>query len=74
MGMVSSVALMFGFRRHPAASLLAVALMARAGLFWLMQPASVFLYLSELQILGTLLPLLAWIEWRQRVRGCVDAS
>jgi len=72
--LLCAVALMFGFRRHPAASLLAVALIARAGLFWLMQPASVFLYLSELQILGTLLPLLAWIEWRQRVRGCVDAS
>lgn len=58
-----------GFRRHPATSLLAAALLGRAALFWLMQPASVFLYLGELQVLGTLLPLLAWSEWRQRARN-----
>ena len=66
--LIFAVVVAIGFRRHPVASLVAVALLVRAALFWLMQPASVFLYLGELQILGTLLPLLAWLEWRQRAR------
>lgn len=63
-----ALALLLGFRRFPATSLLAGAVVLRAALFWLAQPASVFLYLAELQILGALLPVLAWIEWRQRSR------
>ena len=61
-----ALVLLFGFRRFPATALLAAALLLRVAVFWLMQPASVFLYLAELQILGTLLPLLAWTEWRLR--------
>ncbi|MBO9332670.1 hypothetical protein GHR37_26345 [Achromobacter xylosoxidans] len=59
-------ALLFGFHRVPTTSLLAAAVLMRTTVFWLLQPASVFMYLAELQILGSLLPLLAWIEWRQR--------
>lgn len=62
-----ALVLLFGFCRFPATSLLAAALLLRVAVFWLMQPASVFLYLAELQILGTLLPLLAWTEWRLRI-------
>lgn len=64
-----ALVLLFGFQRFPATSLLAAAVSLRAAVFWLMQPASVFLYLAELQIVGALLPLLAWIEWRQRGGG-----
>ena len=64
--LLMAVVMAFGFRLFAATSLLAIAVALRAALFWLVQPASVFMYLSELQILGTLLPLLAWIEWRQR--------
>lgn len=39
---LAAIFLLFGFRRHPAASLLAAALLVRAAVFWLMQPASVF--------------------------------
>ncbi|WP_251882131.1 hypothetical protein [Achromobacter sp. Marseille-Q4954] len=59
-------ALLFCFRRVPATSLVAVAVLLRVAVFWLLQPASVFMYLAELQILGSLLPLMAWTEWHQR--------
>lgn len=66
-------ALLLGFRMLPAASLVAAALLARTAVFWLLQPASVFMYLAELQILGSLLPLMAWMEWRQRSLSTSDA-
>lgn len=64
--LLAALILVFGFRLFPVTSLLAFAVVLRAALFWLAQPASIFMYLSELQILGTLLPILGWIEWRQR--------
>lgn len=60
-----AVALRFG--RHPLASAVAVGELARAGVFFFFAPASVFLYLYDMHILGLLLPLLALTE--QSVRG-----
>ena len=67
--LICALVLAFGFRWFPATALLATALLLRAGVFWLLQPASVFLYLAEFQIIGSLLPLLAWSEWHQRKSG-----
>lgn len=61
------IAVAFRFRRHPLASAIAAGEIARAGVFFLFAPASVFLYLYDLHILGLLLPLLALTE--QSVRS-----
>lgn len=59
--------LMMRFRRHPLASAIAIGELARAGIFFLLAPASVFLYLYDLHLLGLLLPMLALCE--QKIRS-----
>ncbi|MDR5854146.1 hypothetical protein P9239_13320 [Caballeronia sp. LZ062] len=53
-------------RRIPATGILALAAVTRAGVFFLLAPATMFAYLSELQLFMILLPLLAIAEWRSR--------
>ena len=50
------------FRRHPLAAVVAVGEVVRAGIFFLLAPAAVFLYLYDLHLLGFLLPMMALTE------------
>jgi hypothetical protein len=56
------IILVCSFRKYPLTATIALGEIARAGIFFLFQPASVFLYLYDLHLLGLLLPLLAFIE------------
>jgi hypothetical protein len=74
---VASTALQFivcivialGFRRHPLAAAVAVGEIARAGVFLLFAPASVFLYIYDMHLLGFLLPMMALAEQAVRTRS-----
>lgn len=55
------------FRRSPLAAVVALGEIVRAGVFFLLAPASVFLYLYDIHLLGFLLPMLALTE--QAVRA-----
>lgn len=57
------------FRRSPLAAVVAVGEIVRAGVFFLLAPASVFLYLYDMHLLGFLLPMLALTEQAVRARG-----
>lgn len=50
------------FRRHPLSAVLALAEVARTMVFFFFAPASVFLYLYDLHLLGFILPMLALAE------------
>lgn len=62
------LAIALRIRRHPCASIIAIGELMRAAVFFLLAPASVFLYLFDLHILGFLLPLLAGTEVAARRR------
>lgn len=51
------------FRRYPPCALIAAGTVARVGVFFLFAPASVFLYLYDLQLIGFCLPFLM-AGWR----------
>lgn len=57
------------FRRSPLAAVVAVGEIVRAGVFFLLAPASVFLYLYDMHLLGFLLPMLALTEQAVRAGG-----
>lgn len=50
------------FTRHPLSAVLALAEIARAIVFFFFAPASVFLYLYDLHLVGFILPMLALAE------------
>ncbi|WKZ85936.1 hypothetical protein N5B55_02975 [Ralstonia pickettii] len=57
----------------PIAGVIALALLARAGVFFLLAPADVFLYLYDMHFLGFLLLPIAVCEWaRQRRKDSVQ--
>lgn len=68
--LVFCILLVILIRIVPVSGVLALALLARAGVFFLLAPADVFLYLYDLYFLGTLLFALALCEhhWRRGVR------
>jgi hypothetical protein len=57
------------FRRSPLAAVVAVGEIVRAGVFFLLAPASVFLYLYDMHLLGFLLPMMALTEQAVRAGG-----
>lgn len=56
-------------RRVPLSGVMALALLARAGVFFAMAPADVFLYLFDMHFMGYLLVPLAALEWSRGRRG-----
>jgi predicted outer membrane lipoprotein len=57
---------LFGWRRAPLSSVIALSLLARSAIFFLFAPASVFLYLYDLHFIGILIPFLAITEYFSR--------
>lgn len=57
------------FRRHPLAAVVALGELVRAGVFFLLAPASVFFYLYDMHLLGFLLPMMALTEQAVRTHG-----
>lgn len=64
--LVLCVAALLMFRRAPLSAVVALSELARAGVFFLFAPASVYLYLYDLHLIGFVLPLLAWAEVEHR--------
>lgn len=54
------------FKRTPFTAVIACAALIRAMVFFFFAPASVFLYLYELQLIGFMLPMLMLIEYKVR--------
>lgn len=67
------IVLLFCVRLTPVAAVLALALLARASVFFFFAPADVFLYLFDLHVLGFLLPGMAVYELSRR-RGRVSTA
>lgn len=61
-------------RQNPLCGILALGTLARAGLFFFLEPASVFLYLHDLHLLGFLLPMLLVAERAMRATKAVAVS
>lgn len=57
------------FRRTPLAAVVALGEIVRAGVFFLLAPASVFFYLYDMHLLGFLLPMMALTEHAMRSGG-----
>lgn len=55
------------FRHHPLTAVVATGELVRAGVFFFFAPASVFLYLYDMQLIGFLLPMMVLAE--QSVRA-----
>lgn len=55
-------AVLLGFKKNPLCAVLALGAIARTGLFLMLEPASVFLYLYDMHFLGFLLPMLVLVE------------
>lgn len=60
------------FKRAPFSAVIACAALIRATVFFFFAPASVFLYLYELQLIGFMLPMLILIEYKVRKYKGVD--
>ena len=54
------------FKQNPLCGILALGAIARAGLFFFLEPAAVFLYLYDLHLMGFLLPMLLMAERAMR--------
>lgn len=72
--LIVCVIVVLRFRRSPLAAVVALAEIVRAGVFFLFAPASVFLYLYDLHLLGFLLPMLAMTEQAVRMRDNVEVA
>lgn len=60
--LVICIGVLLQFRKYPLTAVIAAGEMVRAAVFFLFEPASVFLYLYDLHLLGFLLPMLALLE------------
>jgi hypothetical protein len=62
------------FRLTPLAAVVAMGEIVRVGVFLLLAPASVFLYLYDMHLLGFLLPMLMLAEHAMRARGSAEGA
>jgi len=54
------------FRYNPFSAVVALAIVVRCVVFFFFAPASVYLYLYELQLMGFAMPVMMLVEWKMR--------